>query len=231
MSGGFCDDCGNPINIGGGLVSDGKHCDPCTTRRAKQHEDFVKDERLMPGQNPPNQPRVPHVVLHEPSAEDRIRSRQNLKASLKDVATLRRKQDEKLRQEGRDEVRKEPKIGLTPEKAEEAREAVREEGRQEVWAIVNSAHTKDFIEAVKLEAVHQRKRWPVKHDTEKAAADWMFLIGWLAGKAVHAAVLGDKTKALHHTISSAAVLLNWHAHLTGLPDAGAGFTVQPPEGD
>jgi hypothetical protein len=44
--------------------------------------------------------------------------------------------------------------------------------------------------------------------------DWYWLLGWLAGKAVHAATTGDVEKARHHTISSAAVLLNWHRHLS-----------------
>ncbi len=43
-----------------------------------------------------------------------------------------------------------------------------------------------------------------------AAADWFWLIGYLAGKALMHALAGDRDKAKHHTISTAAALLNWH---------------------
>lgn len=93
----------------------------------------------------------------------------------------------------------------------------------EAWAaearrldkLVNNPHTKSFLDAVRTEAAHQRERWGTKHDAGKEPQDWFWLLGWLSGKAVHAAVLGDWDKAKHHTISSAAVLLNWHAHMSG----------------
>ena len=89
----------------------------------------------------------------------------------------------------------------------------------ELSALVNHPHTNDFLEAVRIEAVHQTMKYGVAHDAGKAAEDWFWLLGYLAGKAVHAAKDGNTNKALHHTISSAAALLNWHAHISGVRTA------------
>lgn len=53
------------------------------------------------------------------------------------------------------------------------------------------------------------------HDAGKAPQDWFWLLGYLGGKALHAAILGDVEKAKHHTISAGAALLNWHRALAG----------------
>ena len=68
---------------------------------------------------------------------------------------------------------------------------------------------------VPLEATHQRQRWGSNDDAGKTPFDWFWLIGFLAQKAATAAVAGDVDKARHHTISTAAVLANWHAALSG----------------
>jgi hypothetical protein len=73
----------------------------------------------------------------------------------------------------------------------------------------------DFSEAVRVEAAHQRERWMAEHDAGKSPADWFWLVGYLAGKALHATTSGDRARALHHTISTAAALANWHASLMG----------------
>jgi hypothetical protein len=75
--------------------------------------------------------------------------------------------------------------------------------------------TGDFVRGLTLEAEHQRARWGAEHDAGKQPEDWLFLIGYLAGKACAAMRVGDRAKALHHTISSAAVLSNWHLALIG----------------
>ena len=43
--------------------------------------------------------------------------------------------------------------------------------------------------------------------------DWFWTLSYLAGKALRAHIDGDRNKALHHTISSAALLLNWHRRM------------------
>lgn len=96
---------------------------------------------------------------------------------------------------------------------EERNEAVSELAR--LRSELNAPHVNDFLEAVRLEAVHQRERWEAEGDAGKQPTDWLFLVGYLAGKGCTAAIQGDRDKALHHTISTAAVCLNWHAHITG----------------
>lgn len=80
---------------------------------------------------------------------------------------------------------------------------------------LNTPEIADFLKGVEREALHQRDRWGADHDAGKAAEDWFWLLGYLGGKALHAAKSGNADKALHHTISSAAALLNWHAAILG----------------
>jgi hypothetical protein len=113
-------------------------------------------------------------------------------------------------------------------------------------ALINNPHTNDFLEAVRTEAAHQRERWAADHDAGKADADWFWLIGYLAGKALSAAefvracedvnepllvhgayVEKQRGKALHHIITAAAALLNWHAHRTGA-DTRMRPGIEPP---
>ncbi len=82
-------------------------------------------------------------------------------------------------------------------------------------ALLNTPQTVDWVESVRLEAAHQRERWGSDHDAGKSPADWFWLLGYLSGKALAAAVAGNTEKALHHTISAGAVLANWHLALSG----------------
>lgn len=88
--------------------------------------------------------------------------------------------------------------------------------------LIDTPYTADWVEGVKLEAAHQIKRWGTDHDEGKEPSDWYWLLGWLAGKALMAVLRGDLEKAKHHTISSGAVLLNWHRRM-----CGEDFTFQP----
>lgn len=92
--------------------------------------------------------------------------------------------------------------------------------RMEVWALRTAAalfspEIQDWFEGTSLEAGHQVIRYAAEHDAGKTAYDWFWLIGYLAQKAATAAAAGDLEKAKHHTISTAAALLNWHRHLSG----------------
>ena len=82
-------------------------------------------------------------------------------------------------------------------------------------ALINSPEMDNFLRAVHIEAVHQVERWGTAHDRAKRPADWFWLVGYLAGKALHSAISGDRDKALHHCISSAAALYNWHSAIKG----------------
>jgi hypothetical protein len=81
-------------------------------------------------------------------------------------------------------------------------------------ALINNPQTESFLDAVRVEAAHQQERWGVDHDAGKADADWFWLIGYLAGKALRPE--NTLNKKLHHIITTAAVCLNWHGHATGM---------------
>lgn len=84
-------------------------------------------------------------------------------------------------------------------------------------ALINSPHVCNFLEAVKREAAHQRLRWGTAQDAGKEDADWFWLIGYLAGKAIRPDATPEKR--LHHIITTAAACLNWHAARTGVDTA------------
>lgn len=81
--------------------------------------------------------------------------------------------------------------------------------------LLNTPEISDFVKAVQLEAPHQRERWGSDHDAGKTPQDWFWLIGYLAGKALHSISSGKTEKGLHHIITTAAALCNWHAALLG----------------
>lgn len=80
-------------------------------------------------------------------------------------------------------------------------------------ARINNPITANFIEGMKNEAAHQIGRWGSAPDRGKTPLDWFWLIGFLSQKATHAAIEGNTEKALHHTISTAAALMTWHAQI------------------
>lgn len=76
--------------------------------------------------------------------------------------------------------------------------------------LINNPHTEEFLSATQYEAAHQRYRFGESQDRQKSAENWFWLIGRLVGKCLRAVITGDRDKALHHTISSAAALANWY---------------------
>jgi len=91
-------------------------------------------------------------------------------------------------------------------------------------ALINSPITEDFDYGVPLEATHQVERWGTAHDAGKGPEDWFWLVGYLAGKCLRAHLDGDTEKALHHTISTAAALRNWHRAIKGANDMRPALT-------
>jgi hypothetical protein len=87
-------------------------------------------------------------------------------------------------------------------------------GYRERLDSINTPEIQDFIVAVENEAKHQRIRWEASHDSGKTDADWFWLIGYLAGKALH-----KPEKQLHHIITTAAACLNWHAAKIGVSNS------------
>ena len=98
-------------------------------------------------------------------------------------------------------------------RAEAMRELVAE--RDKYYHLLYTPEIQDFVTAVKLETAHQRDRWGSDYDLGKKASDWFWLVGYLAGKALSAAITGNLDKAKHHCISTAAACCNWHAALSG----------------
>jgi hypothetical protein len=80
----------------------------------------------------------------------------------------------------------------------------------------------DFMKGVQIEAAHQRERWGTDHDGGKTDADWFWLVGYLVGKALHL-----PEKRLHHLITAAAALANWHLYTVGKTNMRPG--IEPPE--
>lgn len=90
-------------------------------------------------------------------------------------------------------------------------------------AIINTPQADDFLRAVSIDAEHQRQRWGNSHDAGKEPADWFWLIGYLAGKALHAHAAGKIEKAEHHVITTAAACANWHRAMFGGSDMRPGI--------
>ncbi len=83
---------------------------------------------------------------------------------------------------------------------------------------INTPELYDFTTAVVNEALHQRERWGVENDGGKTDADWFWLIGYLAGKALHNPPkddLGSVDARLHRIITVAAAACNWHGSVLG----------------
>lgn len=89
--------------------------------------------------------------------------------------------------------------------------------------LINTPHTYDFLVAVRLEAAHQRDRWAAEIEAGKTDADWFWLIGHLAGKAIH-----KPEKLLHHIVTTAAACLNWHMQRTVGNDMRSGIETKEP---
>lgn len=96
--------------------------------------------------------------------------------------------------------------------------------RDRLHELVNSPQSGEFLEAVRAEKAHQVKRWGAAHDRSKSAEHWFWLVGYLAGKALRAAIDGDRAKARHHCVSSAAALGNWYEAISA-DKTGAGIGV------
>lgn len=101
----------------------------------------------------------------------------------------------------------------------------------ELEGMVNTPELHDFARGVVLEAVHQRERWGTSHDGGKTDADWFWLIGYLAGKALHNPPTNDgRTRSdvrLHRIITVAAAAANWHSAILGKTDMRPG--IEPPK--
>src|SRR5689334_17585738 len=69
---------------------------------------------------------------------------------------------------------------------------------EELEAINHAPDVETFFCAVEKETRYQRQLWGAEHDEGKTDADWFWLVGYLAGKALTCAIRGEADKALHH---------------------------------
>lgn len=96
-------------------------------------------------------------------------------------------------------------------------------------SLYNTPETKNWFEGCRREAAHQQEHWGSEHDAGKSPFDWFWLVGYLAQKVADACTRGDVEKAKHHTISTAATMLNWHRQLSGVGAMRPG--IEPPVGE
>lgn len=85
-------------------------------------------------------------------------------------------------------------------------------------ALLNTPETDDFMRGVALEIAHQQERWSAEHDDGKDDAHWLWLIAYLATKALTNPVAPGEDaaqKQLHRIITVAAAAGNWHRHKRG----------------
>lgn len=90
--------------------------------------------------------------------------------------------------------------------------------KAEKYDRINTPELYAFVLAVENEALHQRERWGIEGDGGKTDADWFWLIGYLAGKALHNPVkeeMGATDARLHRIVTVAAAAANWHAAVLG----------------
>jgi hypothetical protein len=119
----------------------------------------------------------------------------------------------------------EDRLRVAEHKRDEARANLAEASK--LW---DGAETSDWFKGVRKEAAYQVTKWGVGHDAGKGPEHWFWLVGYLAGKALRSAMEGDLEKAKHHTISTGAALLGWHARLSGVATQFRPG-IRPPEGE
>lgn len=83
-----------------------------------------------------------------------------------------------------------------------------------------------FADGVIAEAVHQSERWGKKHDAQKEPTDFVFLVGFLLGKAIEAIKKHDHDRARHHCIAAGAVVFQMFDRLRS--DNESPFSVFSP---
>jgi hypothetical protein len=89
-------------------------------------------------------------------------------------------------------------------------------GNDRIRALINTPELEEFLRATHIEAVHQVERWGEASDRAKRPADWFWLVGYLAGEALHSAISGNWEKAKRHCVSTAAACYNWHCAIKGV---------------
>ena len=101
----------------------------------------------------------------------------------------------------------------------------KEETIKYLESLINTPTIDNFLSGIIYESAHQVERWKDNVDRESESFNWVFLVGHLATRAAAYHEAGNKEKALHHTITTAAVCLNWHRFLKGDRDFFPGYNA------
>jgi len=97
--------------------------------------------------------------------------------------------------------------------------------RDDLLQMLANPRLLNFLEAVRLEAVHQPAVWGDIHSQMQHPAEWPNLITYLLGKVVQADMQSDSTAYLTNIVAIAAACYHWHEYLMRVPaivDAAAG---------
>lgn len=89
-------------------------------------------------------------------------------------------------------------------------------------ALTSHPETWNFANGVVSEAAHQEQRWGKETDEGKGPNDWVFLVGYLMGKALEAHKQGDPDRVRHHCVAAGAVIYHFFRYY-GLGDSGTSF--------
>jgi hypothetical protein len=121
----------------------------------------------------------------------------------------------------------------------------------ELQALIDTPELVDFPKAVHLEAVHQVVRCGTADREGKGPYEWFWLLSHLATRALEhhkeaerlsavsgaqqcdeahsSAIAHHRNKAVHHVITSAAVMSHWHASILGRATNMRPGAPSPPE--
>ncbi len=101
----------------------------------------------------------------------------------------------------------------------------------QAYRLLTTPEVHDFLTGVTREAIYQRRRWASNGDAGKTDADWLWLLGYLATKAMlnpHKENTHSTDARAHRIITVAAAALNWHAATLGLYGLMAPGLAQEP---
>lgn len=82
---------------------------------------------------------------------------------------------------------------------------------EKLYGLINKPEVIDFTRGMSCEFAFQNLKWGDETLDNYTHEDWFWVVGYLAGKAVHCFENDKHKKGLHHTITTAAVLSHWHS--------------------
>lgn len=90
--------------------------------------------------------------------------------------------------------------------------------RDELVEMLGSPRLLDFLESVRLEAVHQPAQWGEISSQMQHPAEWPNLIVHMLGKVITADMQSDPVAYLSNVVAIAAACYHWHQYLMHVPE-------------